>query len=74
MPIYEYACRRCNHQFETLVRGHEDPMCPHCQGTDLERALSTFAVGGPAVRQSAPAPSPCGRCGDPRGPGACSLN
>ena len=73
MPIYEYACRTCAHQFETLVRGDADPTCPHCHGIDLERALSTFAVGGPAPRQAA-APSPCGRCGDPRGPGACSMN
>jgi putative FmdB family regulatory protein len=73
MPIYEYACRTCAHHFETLVRGHEDPSCPNCHGADLERALSTFAVGGPAPKQPAPV-SPCGRCGDPRGPGACSMN
>lgn len=23
MPIYEYACRSCGHEFETLVRGVE---------------------------------------------------
>jgi putative FmdB family regulatory protein len=73
MPIYEYACRTCDHRFETLVRGHEAPRCPRCQGEDLERALSSFAVGGPAARNAAPI-APCGRCGDPRGPGACALN
>lgn len=76
MPIYEYACRTCAHSFETLVRGSEEPNCPHCQGADLERALSTFAVGGPAApgRANGSAASPCGQCGDPRGPGACSMN
>ena len=76
MPIYEYACRTCAHSFETLVRGGEEPNCPHFHGADLERALSTFAVGGPAAspRANAPGASPCGRCGDPRGPGACSMN
>jgi putative FmdB family regulatory protein len=73
MPIYEYACRTCDHRFEMLVRGGEAPSCPNCQGAELERALSTFAVGGPAPRETAGA-SPCGRCGDPRGPGACAIN
>jgi putative FmdB family regulatory protein len=73
MPIYEYACRTCDHRFETLVRGHEAPSCPRCHGEDLERALSSFAVGGPAARSEAPM-APCGRCGDPRGPGACAVN
>ena len=73
MPIYEYACRACDHHFETLVRGDATPECPACHGTDLERTLSTFAVGAAAPRQTAPS-GPCGACGDPRGPGSCSLN
>jgi len=27
MPIFEYACRACGHEFETLVRGAETPAC-----------------------------------------------
>jgi putative FmdB family regulatory protein len=73
MPIYEYACRACAHRFETLVRGDAVPECPTCHGTDLERTLSTFAVGAASPRPSSPS-GPCGTCGDPRGPGACSLN
>ncbi|HXE79449.1 MAG TPA: zinc ribbon domain-containing protein [Vicinamibacterales bacterium] len=72
MPIYEFECRTCERRFETLVRQAETPACPSCGGRDLERALSTFAVGS-----AAPGPVPvgaCGRCGDPRGPGACALD
>ena len=76
MPLYEYACRECAHQFETLVRAHETPECPSCHATALERRLSVFAAhtsdGGPPGR--AATPGPCGACGDPRGPGACSMN
>ncbi len=72
MPLYEFECQTCAHRFETLVRGAEQPACPACQGTRLERALSTFAVSTRAA--AAPAPGACGRCGDPRGPGACSMN
>ena len=73
MPIYEYACRQCATQFEVLVRGQDVPQCPACKSADLEKALSTFAVGAGGGR-TASAPSPCGRCGDPRGPGTCSMN
>ncbi len=74
MPIYEYACRQCGARFEVLVRGQEAPQCPGCKSADLEKALSTFAVGGSGGGRAASAPSACGRCGDPRGPGACSMN
>ena len=76
MPIYEYACRTCAHSFETLVRGHEDPSCPHCHGADLERALSTFAVGGPAPSPPQPPlrPRPAAAAATRAVPGACSMN
>jgi putative FmdB family regulatory protein len=75
MPLYEYACKSCDHQFEMLVRGSEAPACPACHGTVLERRQSVFAAHahGAPVRVSAPLGG-CGSCGDPRGPGACSLN
>ncbi len=44
MPLYLYACRGCGHEFETLVRAGHEPSCPACQGRDLERQPSTFAV------------------------------
>jgi putative FmdB family regulatory protein len=72
MPLYEFECQTCAQRFETLVRGGEQPVCPACRGTRLERALSTFAVN--TRSSSPPAPGACGRCGDPRGPGACSMN
>ena len=76
MPLFEYACKECERQFEVLVRGHETPECPACHGTDLERRQSTFAArtaNGSAASDN-PAMGACGRCGDPRGPGACSMN
>jgi putative FmdB family regulatory protein len=77
MPLYEYACKECSHQFETLVRGSETPECPACHATALERRLSVFAAHTAAAswpRQVEPSGSACGSCGDPRGPGACSIN
>jgi putative FmdB family regulatory protein len=76
MPIFEYVCNRCDHRFEKLVFGNAKVECPSCKGRKLEKQLSVFSANGKgasyAERNSAPAP--CGSCGDPRGPGACSMN
>jgi len=88
MPIFEYVCKDCRHEFEALVFGKQKAECPKCHGQKLEPQLSVFAVsskGGTASQRSFSAGSPsggsssggpggaCGSCGDPRGAGACSL-
>jgi putative FmdB family regulatory protein len=74
MPLYEYACKSCSNHFEVLVRSGEMPACPECHSTSIERKLSVFAAhtNGAPTRMSPT--SACGTCGDPRGPGACSLD
>ena len=75
MPIFEYVCKECQHEFEALVFGKQKAECPKCQSKKLEPQLSVFAVAaksGAATQPSMPA-GPCGSCGDARGPGACSL-
>jgi putative FmdB family regulatory protein len=77
MPIFEYICTQCHHQFETLLYGKQKAECPKCHARKLEPQLSVFAVsakGSSTAGSSAAASSGgCGSCGDPRGPGACSL-
>ena len=51
MPIYEYQCRACQHQFEAIVRASELPRCPACGGQELERLISQFAVDSGGTRQ-----------------------
>lgn len=79
MPLYEYACRSCGRHFEYLTRADESPACPTCASTELEKQFSTFAPtmgSSSSARFEGPACAPggCGACGDPRGPGACSMN
>jgi putative FmdB family regulatory protein len=74
MPLYEYACQSCDHEFEALVRTGDAPQCPECSGTDLQRRLSVFAAHTQGSAGDAEPIGACGRCGDPRGPGACSMN
>lgn len=68
MPLYEYACPKCEHEFETLVFGEDEQVeCPKCASTQVERRLSM--PGLPVVKAGA-ASSPCGNpslppCGAP---------
>jgi len=75
MPIFEYVCKECQHEFETLVFGKQKAECPKCQSKKLEPQFSVFAVSAKSGAASRPSPSagPCGSCGDARGPGACAM-
>jgi putative FmdB family regulatory protein len=75
MPIFEYICKECDHPFEALVFGSEKAECPKCRSKKLAPQLSTFAVSskGSTSNLAAPSAGACGSCGDPRGPGACSM-
>ena len=53
MPLFEFRCRACQHEFEALVRGGEMPICSACGARDLERLLSAFAVDTADKRQAA---------------------
>jgi putative FmdB family regulatory protein len=74
MPIYEYACRGCGHEFETLVRASETPSCTKCASAELEKKLSVFAAHGAGAEPASSTLSACGTCGHPGGPGSCALN
>ena len=52
MPIYGSECRGCGHQFEFLLMASTVPACPACQGQDLQRLLSGFAVSSDGTRQT----------------------
>ena len=53
MPLFDYRCRSCDHEFEALVRGDDLPACPSCEGTDLERLLSLPTVRSESTRGKA---------------------
>ena len=75
MPIYEYVCKRCGHEFEELVKSissRDEVACPSCGAAGAARQLSVFAAreGG----STAPLPTggaSCGPCCDPGG--SCQL-
>lgn len=45
MPIYEFACKKCGHNFEVLYRasdGTSMPSCPACKSKKTEKLMSIF--------------------------------
>ncbi len=48
MPIYEYRCLGCGGVSSFFLRSINSPLepsCSHCQGKDLQRRMSPFAMG-----------------------------
>ncbi len=53
MPIFEYRCGKCAHEFELLVlKNSPVPACPACESRELEKLLSGFAVDSDGIRQT----------------------
>ena len=70
MPIYEYLCADCEEKFEKYVRAWGDGVsCPSCQGSAVEKQLSTFAMAGGSGSAGG---ATAGSAGGPaRGGGGC---
>lgn len=75
MPLYEYACPKCEHEFELLIRANEPAACPTCGSNQVQKLLSVPATPSAAARElpvCAP-PSTSGGCGLPQcGGGFCA--
>lgn len=66
MPIYEFHCSGCQHDFEDLVFGNKLPeQCPQCGGSAIEKLLSAFSfksAGGDGGAVSSAGSGGCGSC------------
>jgi putative FmdB family regulatory protein len=76
MPMYEYNCEKCNHQFELRQKFSDQPAreCPKCGGK-VEKMISASAFSlkgsgwfaeGYCPKTAAPKPAACpsgGCCG-----------
>jgi len=73
MPIFEYRCAECGHQFEMLVRGETHTACPECGATQTEKLFSVPAAHVPGTG-SLPVTSSCPPSdAPPCGPGCCRM-
>lgn len=73
MPLHEYACTECGHEFEELIRrSGQKVACPKCGAAKVTRKFSV--IGGVVAKSAAPA-CESGRCPSAATcPGACHLD
>lgn len=49
MPIFEFTCKKCGHNFEELISIAElesgEVKCPACKSKRVEKGFSAFATG-----------------------------
>ena len=89
MPIYEFACQDCGHEFEKIQSFSDSstPACPNCLGVHVQRRLSAPAIhfkgsgwyitdSKNAAKRSAAGPSSSGDDGkgDSKGEGKAESN
>ena len=52
MPIFEYQCRGCGHQFEYLeLPTSPKAKCPSCASKKLEKLISLCSVSSDSTKQ-----------------------
>jgi putative FmdB family regulatory protein len=63
MPIYEYHCGSCDRDFEKLVFGAEEVVCPEC-GSNVKKLMSScnFKSSAGDFKTSGTGGSSCSGC------------
>ncbi len=63
MPIYEFRCKRCGHEFEKLVSGAAAKVCcASCSSQSVERRFSVFGSKSGGKFTSSKGGSGCTSC------------
>lgn len=65
MPIFEYTCCDCAHEFEELVATPDQcPPCPKCGSDNVTKLMSACAVKSDSAGAAMPdlPPMPSGGC------------
>jgi putative FmdB family regulatory protein len=63
VPLFEYECRKCGHEFEALVIGTRQPVCPKCKSEDLEKRVSSLGFAGVGAGSFSRSSGGCGSTG-----------
>ena len=50
MPLWDFICQDCEHEFEALVRGETAASCPKCESENLERQMALPRVKSDTTR------------------------
>jgi putative FmdB family regulatory protein len=62
MPIFEYLCGKCGNEFELLIFGNDEPVCPACGEKNPEKKMSSFGFSVGYKSKSSASGSSCSGC------------
>jgi putative FmdB family regulatory protein len=59
VPLYEYRCERCGHEFEDWksISQRDEAACPECRSEKVKRLVRSFGLIG-GGKSSAPVCAP----------------
>ena len=63
MPLFEYRCSDCEHDFEAFVTADRKAECPSCSGANLVKRWSSPGMVGASNGSANPARPMAGGCG-----------
>jgi putative FmdB family regulatory protein len=75
MPIFEYSCSDCGSGFEIMhvsSASYDNISCPSCNGSNVGKKFSTFAVSAQTSAGAMPMCETTGGCQTPNIPGCKS--
>ncbi|MBI3865971.1 MAG: zinc ribbon domain-containing protein [Planctomycetia bacterium] len=73
MPLFEFRCPTCAHDFELLIRTGDRAACPECGTATVEKLFSETAPPAAAMNRSLPVASACPPGDAPCSPTCCRL-
>ncbi len=73
MPLFEFRCSTCAHDFELLIRSGDDAACPQCGGGKVQKLLSETAAPTLGMGRALPVASDCPPGNAPCSPTCCRL-
>lgn len=62
MPIFEYRCTDCGHDFEKLIYASTEVQCPECDSKTVTKKLSLFGMSGVDNPFAGTSSANCGSC------------
>ena len=79
MPMYDFVCTKCGHEFEELVKNNNEIFCPECGSLNVERKMSVPSPLKTGAFPFKPGPvMPIGyskpSCGGSCGTGSCPIS
>lgn len=65
MPIFQYKCKECNHNYEIFFKVREDIqliICPNCASTNYKKLISSTNISTRGFSNNAPVCSNSCQC------------